>query len=143
MSKVVSLRLKDQQMERLQRAARQMGRTPSATAALLLEEALREREFAYIEFRDTIVGRQPYIRGTRLAVWQVVSLVRNFDGDVDATASYLDISKVAVQAALGYAEAFSQEVEDAIADAHPTLEELKRILPNLEVFTVDLDAPAP
>jgi uncharacterized protein (DUF433 family) len=143
MSKVVSLRLKDQQMERLQRAARQMGRTPSATAALLLEEALREREFAYIEFRDTVVGRQPYIRGTRLAIWQVVSLARNFDGDVDATASYLDIPKVAVQAALGYAAAFSQEIEDTIADAHPTLEELKRILPNLEVFTVDLDASAP
>jgi uncharacterized protein (DUF433 family) len=143
MSKVVSLRLKDQQMERLQRAARQMGRTPSATAALLLEEALREREFAYIEFRDTVVGRQPYIRGTRLAIWQVVSLARNFDGDVDATASYLDIPKVAVQAALGYAAAFSQEIEDTIADAHPTLEELKRILPNLEVFMVDLDASAP
>ncbi len=44
MSKVVSMRLEDDQMERLKRAARQLGRTPAETASLLLEESLRERE---------------------------------------------------------------------------------------------------
>ncbi len=74
MSKVLSLRLKDDQIERLARAARRLGRTPSETAALLLEESLREREFTFIEFRDSPVGRQAYLKGTRLAVWQVTAL---------------------------------------------------------------------
>jgi hypothetical protein len=59
-SKVVSLRLRDDQVERLQRTARYLGRSPTETAALLLEESLREREFAGIEFRDSPVGRQAF-----------------------------------------------------------------------------------
>ena len=69
MSKVVSMRLKDEQVDRLERAARRLGRSPSEAAALLLEEALRQRDFALIEFRDSPVGRQAYVHGTRLAVW--------------------------------------------------------------------------
>jgi predicted DNA-binding protein len=60
-SKVVSLRFGSQQMERLQRVARRLGRTPSETGALLVEEALRRTEFALIDFRDSIVGRQVYV----------------------------------------------------------------------------------
>ena len=69
MSRVMSLRLQDSQIERLNRAARSSGRTASETAAILLEEALRQREFAFIEFRDSPVGRQAYLQGTRLAAW--------------------------------------------------------------------------
>ena len=62
MSKVVSLRLKDDQVERLQRAVCRMGRTPSEAAALLLEEALRQRDFAFMEFRDSLAGRRRIFR---------------------------------------------------------------------------------
>src|ERR687887_152608 len=90
-SKVISLRLKDDQVQRLERAARRLGRSPSEAAALLLEESLRQREFAFIEFRDSPVGRQAYLQGTRLTVWQVVSLARTYGGDVAQTAAHLDL----------------------------------------------------
>ena len=48
MSKVVSVRLRDDQVERLARAARRFGQTVSETAAQLLEEALRQGEFAFV-----------------------------------------------------------------------------------------------
>jgi uncharacterized protein (DUF433 family) len=139
MSKVVSLRLKDQQMERLERAARRLGRTPSETAALLLEESLREREFAFIEFRDSFVGRQAYIKGTRITVWQLVDIARSF-GDVGETAANLEIPAVAVSAALAYAAAYPEEIESAIADNSPSIDELKRLIPNLHIRTVDASA---
>lgn len=141
MSKVVSLRLKDHQMERLGRAARHLGRTVSEAAALLLEESLRERDFAFVEFRDSTVGRQAYLQGTRLAIWQVASLARSFDRDAARTAAYLEIPAVAVAAALAYADAYSAEIDAAITDNARPITDLARLIPNLEV--VDTDAAAP
>ena len=54
-SKVVSLRLKGEQVERLERTARRLGRTVAETAALLIEESLRQREVASVEFKDSAV----------------------------------------------------------------------------------------
>ena len=141
MSKVVSLRLKDDQVERLERAARRLGRTPSEAAALLLEESLRQREFAFIEFRDSPVGRQAYLKGTRLAVWQVVPLARSFGGDVARTAAHLEIPVVAVRAALGYAAAYPVEIEAAVADNARAAADLVRLIPGLEAVEVDAAAP--
>jgi hypothetical protein len=134
MSKVLSMRLRDEQMARLQRLARRLNRTPSETAALLIDEALREAEFAFIEFRDSPVGRQAYISGSRLTVWQVVSIARAYKGDVGKTAEHLGWPPVKVQAALNYAEAFAQEIEEALEDNDKGFDELKRILPNIELF---------
>jgi hypothetical protein len=138
MSKVVSMRLKDEQIAQLDRLARRERRTRSEMAALLLDETLRVSQFAFIEFKDTAAGREAFIKGTRLKVWQVVSLVRDFDGDVAKAAAHLEKPEIWFKAAMNYAEAFPEEIEAAIADNHPSFEELKRLLPNLEVFTVDL-----
>jgi uncharacterized protein (DUF433 family) len=140
-SKVVSLRLKDHQARRLERAARRFGRTISETAALLLEEALRQADFAFIEFRDSPVGRQAYLKGSRLAVWQVVSLARSFGGDVDRTARHLEVSSVWVRAALAYAAAYPDEIDAAIEDNQQDVAQLMRLIPDLEVVAVDAAAP--
>ena len=141
MSKVVSLRLKDDQMERLQRAARRLGRSPSEAAVLLLEEALRARDFAFIEFRDSPVGRQAYLQGTRLPVWQVVSLARSYGGDVAQTAAHLELPTVYVVAALQYATAYPSEIEAAIADNAHAAAHLADLIPTLEVIDVDAASP--
>src|SRR5213594_1668744 len=96
-STVVSLRVSEQQAKRLQRKARQLGRTPSETGAILLDEGLRRDEFAFIDFRDSPVGRQAYIQGSRLAVWQVVSLVRSYGGDAKRAAAHLRWAPAKVQ----------------------------------------------
>ena len=136
MGKVVSLRLKDSQVERLDRTARRMGRTPSETAALLLEEALRQEEFALIEFRDSPVGRQAYLKGSRLTLWQIVEFANGVDRDVKRVADLLEIPPLAVRAALNYGEAYPEEIGYAIQDNHKTLDELRRLLPGLEVISV-------
>jgi hypothetical protein len=65
---VISVRLDRERLERLRRTARAMNRTPGEAAAVLVEEGIRLREYPGIEFRDTALGRQAYLRGTRLAV---------------------------------------------------------------------------
>jgi hypothetical protein len=139
MSRVLSLRLKDEQMARLTRLARRLDRTPSETAARLLEEALRMSEFAMIEFRDSPVGRQAYVAGSRLAAWQVAWLARAYDGNPARVAEHLQWPLIKVQAGLEYCKAFPQEIQEALDDNDAIdFVQLKRLLPQLELFTVDL-----
>jgi hypothetical protein len=124
------MRLGAEQLERLRRAARRLGRTPSETSAQLLDEALRRLEFALVDFRDSPVGRQAYVQGTTLAVWEVVSTAQEHGMDLAATAAYLDWPPHRVQAALNYAMAFQAEINMAIADNDAmTWTDLTRLLP--------------
>lgn len=91
----------------------------------------------HIEHRETAAGRQAYVRGTRLAVWHVVSVARAYGGDVDATASHLARPVVMVQAALAYAAKFHAEIEAAIADNQSyDFEKLSGVLPGIGRFVV-------
>ena len=137
MTKVVSLRLKDEQVDSLERKARRMGRSPSETAAILLREALLQQDFAFIEFRDSSVGRQAYLQGTRLAIWQISSIARDVHGDVAKIAELLDRPQVQIAAALNYAAAFSDEIEAAIVDNQWAAANIERLIPNVKVVTVD------
>lgn len=134
MSHVLSLRLRDEQLERVRRVARRMNKSASEAAATLLEEALRASEFAFIQFRDSPVGRQAYLQGSSLAVWEVVSLAQAYDGDVARVAESLGWPEVKAQAALNYAAAYPREIADAIADSQPSFEALRALLPGLERF---------
>ncbi|NUQ01832.1 MAG: transcriptional regulator [Armatimonadetes bacterium] len=140
MSQVISMRLRDEQVERLQRLARRLGRTPSETGAMLVEESLRQAEFGQIEFRPSAVGRQAYLRGSTLAVWEVLQVARAFQLDADRTAAHLDWPRYRVQAALNYAAAFPDEIDLAIADCEATgWQALSRQLPQAELFEIAND----
>jgi hypothetical protein len=141
MSQVLSMRLREEQMERLKRVARRRGQTPSESAALLLEEALRRNEFAFIDFRDSPVGRQAYVLGTSLAVWEVVLVARSYDLQAAETAEHLQWPLPRVQAALNYATAFPDEIETALNDhAAVDFTALSRLLPQAIHFQAE---PAP
>jgi uncharacterized protein (DUF433 family) len=125
-------------MERLRRLARRLGRTPSETGALLVEESLREAEFGHIDFRDSPVGRQAYVKGSSLAVWEVVKLARSYGMDVTKTARHLEWLPFRVQAALNYAAAFPEEIKEAIADADKSdFTTLSRMLPQAEEWVIE------
>src|SRR5882724_10037775 len=94
---VVSSRLEPGQELRLGRMARQLGRTASETGALLIEEGLRRSEFAFIDFRDSPVGRQAFIQGSSLAVWEVVWIVRSYQDDAGRAAGHLEMPLPKVQ----------------------------------------------
>lgn len=136
-STVVSLRVSEEQAERLQRKARQLGRTSSETGAILLEESLRRDEFGFIDFRDSAVGRQAFIQGTRLPVWMVVKMARGFSGNVEQTAKHLERSPIQIQAALNYAKAFPEEIEAAIKDNDSyDFAKVSQMLPQARLFEV-------
>jgi uncharacterized protein (DUF433 family) len=138
MSQVVSIRFKDNQMERLRRLARRLGRTPSEASALLVEESLREAEFGHIDFRDSPVGRQAYVKGSTLAVWEVVKLAQSYGMDVTKTAHHLEWLPFRVKAALNYAAAFPEEIEDAISDAERSdFQALSQMLSQAEEWVVE------
>jgi uncharacterized protein (DUF433 family) len=142
-STVVSLRVSEEQAERLQRKARQLGRTSSETGAILLEESLRRDEFGFIDFRDSAVGRQAFIQGTRLAVWMIVKTARGFSGNVEQTAKHFERSPLQIQAALNYAKAFPDEIEAAIKD-HDSYDfaKVSQMLPHARLFEVTGRKPA-
>lgn len=138
MTHVVSMRLRGEQLERLQRIARRMGRTQSETSALLVEEGLRRAEFALVDFRDSPVGRQAYVQGSTLAVWEVVMVAQEHALDEEATARSLGWPAARVRAALNYAAAFPDEIAMAIADTDAVdAASLGRAVPAAVVFDVD------
>jgi uncharacterized protein (DUF433 family) len=134
-STVISMRLPAESGQRLKRMARRHGWTPSDASARLVEEGLRRSEFAFIDFRDSAAGRQACIQGSTLAVWEVILLVRSHAGDAPAAARHLQWPLTRVQAAVHYADAFPEEIDQAIADSDATdFAALKRMLPQATEF---------
>jgi uncharacterized protein (DUF433 family) len=134
-STVISMRLPAESGQRLKRMARRHGWTPSDASARLVEEGLRRSEFAFIDFRDSAAGRQACIQGSSLAVWEVIVLVRSHASNMAAAAGNLHWPMARVQAAVHYAEAFPDEIDQAIADNDATdFAALKRMLPQATEF---------
>jgi hypothetical protein len=129
------MRLPAESGKRLKRMASRHGWTASDASARLVEEGLRRAEFAFIDFRDSAAGRQAYVQGSTLAVWEVALLLRAYKQDAAAVARHLGWPEAKVRAAMHYAEAFSSEIGDALAENDAVdLKALKRMLPQAEEF---------
>jgi hypothetical protein len=115
-SMVISMRLPAESGTRLKRMANRHGWTPSDASARLVEEGLRRSEFAFVDFRDSPAGRQAYIQGSTLAVWEVLFLVQSYKADVSTVARHLKWPEAKVQAAVNYAKAFPEEIERALSE---------------------------
>ncbi len=138
---VISLRLDPNEAQKLKQLARRTGRTPSEVGADFLSESIRRSDFAFIEFRDSASGRQAYIQGTRLAVWQAITVLRSYDGNVVKAAAHLKWPEAKVHAAIAYTKAFPSEIEDAIKENDEVdFEKLSRLLPGIQRFE-DLNLP--
>jgi hypothetical protein len=134
-STVISMRLPLSSGKRLKRMANRHGWTPSDASARLVEEGLRRSEFAFIDFRDSSLGRQAYIQGSSLAVWEIMLLIRSHRNNLPAVARHLRWPQAKVQAAINYAEAFSSEINEALAENDASdLTTLKRMLPQATEF---------
>jgi uncharacterized protein (DUF433 family) len=129
------MRLPAESGKRLKRMARRNGWTTSDASARLVEEGLRRSEFAYIDFRDSAAGRQAYMQGSRLAVWQVAELLRGYKQNAEAVAKHLEWPVFRIQAAVNYIEAFPEEIGEALAENDSMdFAALKRMLPQAEEF---------
>jgi hypothetical protein len=132
---VISMRLPAESGKRLKRMANRHGWTPSDASARLVEEGLRRAEFGFIDFRDSPAGRQACLQGSTLAVWEVMLLLHSYKQDVSAVARHLKWPQVKVQAAVNYARAFPEEINEAITENETTdFETLKHMLPQAAEF---------
>ncbi len=68
-----------------------------------------EEEFPGIGFRDSAVGREAYVLGHRVAVWEVVE-VYNEAKTIARTADHFRWTPALVRCALAYAKAYPLEV---------------------------------
>jgi len=134
-SVVVSMRLPVESSRRLKRLANRHGWTESDLSARLVEEGLRRSEFALVDFRDSPVGRQAYIQGSTLAVWEVMMIVRAFKGNAKKAAEYLEWPEFRVLAAVHYTEAYPREIKQVLAENDAMdFDALKKKLPALELY---------
>jgi hypothetical protein len=132
---VVSMRLPVESGRRLKRIANRHGWTPSDASARLVEEGLRRSEFAFLDFRDSPAGRQAYIQGSTLAIWEVMLLLRSYKANIEDVAKHLNWPEAKVRAALNYSEAFAGEVNELIAENDSIdFDSLKRMLPQAVDF---------
>jgi hypothetical protein len=136
-SMVISMRLPVKSGQRLKRMATRHGWTPSDASARLVEEGLRRADFAFVDFRDSAAGRQVYIQGSSLAVWEVMLLARDYQHDVARVAKHLRWPTAKAQAAFNYAKAFPDEISEALAD-HDAMDfaSLSHLLPQAREFRV-------
>lgn len=80
-------------------------------ARYVIEKSL-ESEFPGISFRDSLSGREAYLTGHRVAVWEVVA-VHEETRSAEKTASHFRWPRVLVRRALAYAKAFPQDIRIA------------------------------
>jgi hypothetical protein len=78
-------------------------------ARYVMEKSL-ENEFPGISFRDSLSGREAYLTGHRVAVWEVVDVHAEIKSLVK-TAEHFHWPPVLVKRALAYAKAFPDETQ--------------------------------
>src|SRR6266568_7520861 len=77
-------------------------------ARYVIEKSL-EAEFPGISFRDSLSGREAYLTGHRVAVWEVLA-VHEGTKTAEKAAQHFGWPPVLVKRALAYAKAFPEEI---------------------------------
>ena len=80
-------------------------------ARYVIEKSL-ETEFPGISFRDSLSGREAYLTGHRVAVWEVRAAHKETKS-VEKTAAHFGWPRVLVKRALAYARSFPEEINSA------------------------------
>ena len=95
--------------------------------------------FPNIEIRDTLAGRLPYIRETRLGVWHIAALEDCYGADAARIAEHFGISSALAAEALAYVDFHRDEVDEIRReDESYDFERAKKILPTLQQYFVDI-----
>lgn len=107
---VHSCRLEPEHAALLSRQARRRHLEVSTLGSLYLKEKALEEEYPGVGFRDAAGGREAYVLGHRVAVWEVVDL-QGQTGSIAKTADYLRWPPALVRSALAYGKQFAAEVQ--------------------------------
>jgi len=127
-----SIRLGEQADLLVREEGRRSGRSRSVVVEELAEEAAKTRLFPGIAFRDA--PRRAWAIGSGLDVWEIVDLLRSYDGDEDSLrASHPLVTERHLQLAHAYADRFPEEIEAILEEQHRPLDELRELYPFIRV----------
>src|SRR5262245_49022026 len=114
-SKPVSLRIPDEVRAAIDETARRTKRGFSSIANEMLEEAVKMRRIPGIVFVDGVTGRRARIDGSGLEVWEIFRTYRDAGRDWKILQeAYHWLTERQLRAALAYAEAYPDEIEDRL-----------------------------
>ncbi len=108
-TKVQSCRLESEHAELLSRQAKRRHLEVSTLSSLYLKEKALEEEFPGSGFRDAAAGREAYVLGQRVAVWEVVDVHREAKS-VSRTADHFGWPEYLVKCARAYAKQYPEEI---------------------------------
>ena len=106
---VQSCRIEADHAALLARQAKRRHLEVSTLSSLYLREKALEEEYPGIGFRDSLGGREAYVQGHRVAVWEVVEVHRETK-TIAKTADHFRWTPAQVRCALAYARAFAKEI---------------------------------
>lgn len=109
---------------------RHSGRSRSVIVEELAEEAAKARLHPGIAFRGR--PRRAWVIGSGLDVWEIVELLRSYDGDEEQLrASHPLLDERHLRTARAYAERFPDEIESLLEENRRPLPELRELYPFL------------
>lgn len=108
---VQSCRIAKELAPLLARQARRKKLEVSTLSSLYLQEKALEEEYPGIGFRDAANGREAYILGHRVAVWEVEDVYREAKS-VEKTARHFCWPPSLVRCALAFARAFPKGISE-------------------------------
>jgi uncharacterized protein (DUF433 family) len=115
-SQATTLELPDDVRAAIESAGRESGRDFASLAVEMLTEAIKMRQHPGIVFADEPAGRRARIAGTGIDVWEVVREYRANGGDLATLRQAFHwLQERQLQAALRYAEAYPDEIEQRLA----------------------------
>ena len=106
---VQSCRITAEHAALLARQAMRRHMEVSTLSSLYLKEKALEEEYPGIGFRDSAAGREAYVQGHRVAVWEVADVQRETKS-VARTAEHFHWPPALVRCALAYARKFAKEL---------------------------------
>jgi hypothetical protein len=106
---VQSCRIEKNHAALLSRQAKRRHLEVSTLSSIYLKEKALEEEFPGLGFRDSIGGREVYVLGTRVAVWEVADVYREAKS-IARTADHFGWPDYLVKCALAYAKEFPAEI---------------------------------
>jgi uncharacterized protein (DUF433 family) len=108
---------------------RRSGRSRSVVVEELAEEAAKTRLHPGIAFRGG-VPRRAWVIGSGLDVWEIIEMLRSYDGDEESLLANHPLLNVwRLRTAQAYAERFPEEIEALIEENHRPLEEILELYP--------------
>ena len=111
----VSLRIPEDVRAEIEATAWRSGRDFSSVAKEMLTEAIKMRRIPGIAFADGPNRRVARVAGTGLEVFEIVAAFRNVDEDWERLrAAYHWLSEQQLRAALAYAAAYPEEIEERL-----------------------------